>query len=179
MPKSTRQCPVDAQWSSWSSDWSECNSNCLEKGKQLPFRSRARVCQPDQYGGKNCTFLEDHTKKKNEPLYTETQDCSELPNCPDPASMGSWSSWSICSQTCFPEGEAPPQRTRTRSCNEATLSSDPSLNEDVATCETLGEQKMFQNCPNISACPGKVASYQSSLYNASYMSFFSQGFCFC
>merc|ERR1712211_181564 len=95
----------DAKWSSWSTDWSQCNSNCREKGEQLPFRSRSRVCQPDQYGGKNCTSLEEETKKKKEPLYTETQDCTELPNCPDPASMGPWGSWSECTQDCFPRAK--------------------------------------------------------------------------
>lgn len=148
-----RQCPIDAKWSSWSPNWSQCNSNCLNEGQRTPFRSRTRVCHPGQYGGKDCSFIEDQAKQKKEPLYTEEQNCTELPKCPKAASMGPWSSWSTCSGTCFPESQATPQTSRTRSCIESVLSSDSTLNEDVATCEALGDQRMYKNCPNIAACP--------------------------
>ena len=88
-----------------------------------------------------------------QPLHGEEQACSELPDCPKPATLGSWGEWSSCTQTCYPEGQPIPQLERKRSCTEATLSTDQTLNADVATCSQLGEVKMYKNC-HIGACPG-------------------------
>jgi len=147
-----RQCPIDAEWSSWPRDWSECNDNCQTEGNEMPWRSRTRVCRPQEYGGKECSVLEDEAKKNNQSLYTEKQVCSELPSCPSPASLGPWSEWSSCSQTCYDEGTNLPQRSRERSCKEASLSTAEKLNEDVHTCETIGGVQMYKPC-DINACP--------------------------
>ena len=148
-----RQCPVDAAWSAWASGWSKCSSNCIKEGKSLPKQSRSRVCQPERFGGKTCTFLEEETKENDFPLYTEEQDCTSLPNCPKPASLGPWSEWSSCSVTCYPEGETVPQSVRKRSCKKASLSDSDELNADLLTCKALGEMETYKNC-EIPACPG-------------------------
>ena len=125
-----RACPIDARWSSWPSDWSSCNGNCKKGGEPTPKKSRSRTCIPGSYGGKTCSFLEDKARKSNRPLYTEVQDCSELPTCPRPATLGSWGDWSSCTQTCFSMGQPVPQKVKRRSCNEGFLSTDATLNTD-------------------------------------------------
>jgi len=147
-----RQCPIDAEWSSWPRDWSECNDNCRSEETEMPWRSRTRVCRPPEFGGKKCLVLENEAKKANQTLYKEKQVCSELPVCPTPASLGPWSAWSTCGQTCYAEGTNPPQRSRERSCKKASLSTDEKLNDDVQTCENLGGVKMYKPC-DINACP--------------------------
>ena len=93
-----------------------------------------------------------------QPLHMEEQACSELPDCPKPATVGSWGAWSACAQTCYPEGQPIPQIERDRSCTEAILSTDETLNAEVATCNQLGEVKMYKNC-NIGTCPGMKPSW--------------------
>merc|ERR1712241_876099 len=122
-----RQCPVDAAWSGWASGWSKCSSNCIKEGGTVPTQTRSRVCQPERFGGKQCAELEKEAAEKSLPLYEEEQDCPSLPNCPKPASLGDWSEWSVCSVTCYPEGESIPQSVRTRTCKEAVLSSSDDL----------------------------------------------------
>ena len=53
-----RLCPIDAQWSSWPSDWSACSSSCRERGLSFPMRSRARTCIPEKNAGKDCQVLQ-------------------------------------------------------------------------------------------------------------------------
>ena len=148
-----RRCPIDARWSSWPSDWSSCSGNCKKRGEPVPHKSRSRTCLPGAFGGKNCSFLEDEARTNNELLYSEQQACSELPNCPRPATIGPWGEWSSCSQTCYPDKGTIPQAQRTRSCQEASLSSENSLNDGIFTCKDL-KVKMSRNC-EVSACPGK------------------------
>ena len=119
----------------------------------MPWRSRTRVCRPSEFGGKQCSVLENEAKKANQTLYKEKQVCSQLPVCPTPASLGPWSAWSTCGQTCYAEGTNPPQRSRERSCKKASLSTDEKLNDDIQTCENLGGAKMYKPC-DINACPG-------------------------
>ena len=146
-------CPIDATWSSWSSEWSLCSGNCKKRGEPVPQKSRLRTCIPEAFGGNNCSFLEDQAIENNQPLYREEQACSELPDCPRPATLGSWGAWSSCTQTCYPQGQPIPQIERKRSCTEAILSTDETLNADVVTCSQLGEVKMYKNC-QIGTCPG-------------------------
>ena len=146
-------CPIDARWSSWPSDWSLCSGICKKRGKPVPKKSRSRTCIPEEYGGKNCSFLEEQARSYQQPLHREEQACSELPDCPEPATIGPWGEWSSCTQTYYPEGQPIPQLERKRSCTEAILSTDQTLNADVATCQQLGEVKMYKNC-HIGACPG-------------------------
>ena len=117
-------CPVDATWSSWPSDWSSCSGICKKRGEPVPKKSRSRTCVQEAYGGKNCSFLEEQTRMNQQPLYREEQTCSELPDCPRPAIMGSWGEWSACSQTCFSVDQPMPQVERNRSCSESILSAD-------------------------------------------------------
>ena len=119
----------------------------------MPWQSRTRVCRPAEFGGKRCSVLENEARRANQSLYMEKQFCSELPRCPSPASLGPWGDWSSCSQTCYPEGTNPPQRSRERSCKEASLSTDEQLNENVQTCDAIGGVKMSKFC-DINACPG-------------------------
>ena len=152
-------CPIDAKWSSWPSDWSSCSGNCKKRGGLVPQKSRSRTCIPEKYGGKNCSSLEHQARKNQQPMYTEKQACSELPNCPEPPKMGSWGEWSSCAQTCYHTGQPMPQRERRRSCKAAVLSSDETLNTDVPTCSQLGGIKRYKNC-NITSCPGMKHQYK-------------------
>ena len=163
-----RQCPVDARWSSWRSDWSTCSSKCKKRGEPVPLKSRSRTCVPEAYGGKNCSFLEDQARKNKQLLYKEEQACSHLPSCPRAAILGSWSEWSACAQTCYPLDQSLPQTERRRSCNEVFLSADETLSTDVATCEDLQEFKKYKNC-SIDVCPidAKWSSWTSDWSSSS------------
>ena len=145
-------CPIDATWSSWSSEWSLCSGNCRKRGEPVPQKSRLRTCIPEAYGGKNCSFHEQQARLNNQSLYREELACSELPDCPRPATLGSWGEWSACDQTCFSMDQPMPQIERIRSCTEAVRSTDETLNSGVATCNQLGDVKEYKNC-NITACP--------------------------
>ena len=87
-----RLCPIDAQWSSWPSDWSACSGSCRERGLSFPMRSRARTCIPEKNAGKDCQVLEDEAKRKGGILYREEQACSDLPCCAGSAGTcpGTW-----------------------------------------------------------------------------------------
>ena len=150
-----RQCPVDARWSSWPSQWSSCSGNCKKRGEPDPLKSRSRTCIPEEFGGKNCSSLEAQARKNQQPLYTEEEACSELPNCHEPAEVGSWGQWSACAQTCYHEGQPMPQSERRRTCKEAVLSSDETLNTCVATCSQLGVVES-KDCSIGVSCPGSV-----------------------
>ena len=145
-------CPIDAKWSNWPSDWSSCSGKCKVAGESVPKKSRSRTCIPEAYGGRNCSHLEGQARGNNELLDKEVQDCSDLPNCPRPATLGSWGDWSSCGQTCFPVGQPMTQRVKRRSCNEAILSIDETLNTGVVTCKDFNDVKKYKNC-NIPACP--------------------------
>jgi len=147
-----RRCPIDARWSGWPSEWGFCNGNCKRRGEPVPRKSRSRTCIPEAYGGMNCSLLEDQAGKNKQLLYKEERACSELPNCPTPASLGSWGEWSSCVHTCFPEGQPMPQREKRRSCNEAIPSADESLNTDLVMCKDFDDVKKYKNC-NIPPCP--------------------------
>ena len=90
-------CPVDGQWSPWTS-WSLCQGTC-----GLGIKVRLRECNspPPANGGKECFGL-DH----------ESMDCSTDTPCPVDGNWSSWSSWDECSKSC---GSG--LRSRTRTCN--------------------------------------------------------------
>jgi len=147
-----RQCPQDAHWSEWALTWGRCSSNCLKKGEKAPTQSRSRVCFPERFHGKSCGSLVGEAKILNLTLFEETRECSKLPNCPSPASLGPWSEWSQCAKSCTKEGDPVPQISRRRSCNKETLSEDSNLNEDVMTCQELGDEMSYKTC-SIPTCP--------------------------
>ena len=155
---------MDATWSNWASGWSKCSANCIKEGGIVPQKTRSRVCQPERFGGKTCAQLEGEAKAEKLLLYTETQECTSLPKCPNPASLGPWSDWSSCSTTCYPEGGTVPQTTRKRTCKKASLSTSDELNADILTCEAFGEMEAYKNC-KISACPGKTKSKYLDIAN--------------
>ena len=148
-----RYCPVDAKWSAWF-EWSQCSANCKREGESVPEKSRSRICQQEQYGGKGCDVLKTLAKAKNQPLMEERQNCTELPNCPIPASLNPWTEWSACTKTCYEADTAQPQSTRKRTCKKEVIT-DPTLGISVATCESLGEVNDIRSC-NLGFCPGKA-----------------------
>ena len=154
--------PIDARWSSWH-DWSSCSGNCKKRGGLVPQKSRSRTCIPEEFAGMNCSSLEDQARRNQQPVYKEEEACSELPSCPEPATMGSWGEWSACAQTCYHDGQQRiPQSERSRTCQEAVLSTDQRLNADVVTCSQLGEVTDYKNCM-IEACPGMEMSCSISM----------------
>jgi hypothetical protein len=143
-------CPVDARWSAWS-EWTRCSANCITASVPLPEKSRSRICQQEKHGGKSCDVLERITKGNAQPLMEERQNCTELPKCPIPATLGPWNEWSACTKTCYDEGTAQPQRTRNRTCKKEVIT-DPTLGISVATCESLGKVDDILPC-EIGFCP--------------------------
>ena len=143
---------MDATWSAWL-EWSSCSANCKREGESVPTKSRSRICQQEKYGGRGCDFLKNLTKANNQPRMEESQNCTELPKCPTPASLNPWTEWSTCTKTCYEEGTAPPHRNRKRTCRKEVIP-DPTLEIAVDTCESLGEVNEKETC-EIGFCPGK------------------------
>ncbi|XP_066533975.1 hemicentin-1 [Hoplias malabaricus] len=128
-----KPCPVDGQWSEWSS-WEECSRTCGQGN-----RTRIRTCSkpPAQHGGRAC-----------EGRAVEVIMCSIRP-CPVAGNWGSWLPWSPCSETC---GKG--MQMRIRLCN----SPPPSF--DGPPCQ--GADTQTQVCTERS-CPvdGKWSSWVS------------------
>ncbi|KAM9346607.1 properdin-like [Symphorus nematophorus] len=89
-------CPVNGGWSDWS-DWSECSGSCIidRGGDVIPSRHRHRSCSnpapsTDTVPPGNSCPGDEH----------QTQDCSELPNCPVDGNWGAWSRPGPCSVPC-------------------------------------------------------------------------------
>lgn len=156
-----RQCPVNAKWGTWPNRWTSCNSDCRKTGRTPPEKSRSRVCQSAQYGGLTCSHLETQAKSNNEILYTQSEACTGLPECPKSASLGPWAAWSKCPK-CFDENDATPQQVRKRLCKDGTLSGNSELDADVLKCDQLGGETERRNC-DIERCQVK-AKWTSWLY---------------
>ncbi|KAI7799480.1 hemicentin-1 isoform X1 [Triplophysa rosa] len=128
-----KPCPVDGNWSEWSS-WEECSRTCSQGN-----RTRVRTCSNPhaQHGGRAC-----------EGKAVEAIMCSIRP-CPVAGNWGAWLPWSPCSETC---GKG--MQTRLRLCNNPP----PSFNGP--TCEGLDTQTQVCNERN---CPvdGKWSSWVS------------------
>ncbi|XP_076872442.1 hemicentin-1 isoform X2 [Brachyhypopomus gauderio] len=128
-----KPCPVDGQWSEWSS-WDECSRTCGQGN-----RTRVRACSrpPAQHGGRACVGRA-----------AEAVVCSIRP-CPVAGNWGAWLPWSPCSETCG-AGTA----TRVRLCN------NPPPSFDGPPCE--GADLQTQVCTERS-CPvdGKWSSWVS------------------
>ncbi|XP_028823701.1 hemicentin-1 isoform X1 [Denticeps clupeoides] len=109
-----RPCPVDGNWSEWSS-WEECSRTCGRGNK-----TRVRTCNapPAQHGGRPC-----------EGQAVAAIMCSIRP-CPVSGSWGTWLAWSPCSETC---GQG--TQTRVRLCNNPPPSHDgpPCRGSDTQT----------------------------------------------
>ncbi|XP_061739556.1 hemicentin-1 [Nerophis ophidion] len=128
-----KPCPVDGNWSEWSS-WEECSRSCGQGN-----RTRVRTCSnpPAQNGGRLC-----------EGRAVEVIMCSVRP-CPVAGTWGPWLPWSPCSETC---GKG--MQTRIRLCN------NPPPAFDGSPCE--GTDTQTQVCKE-RPCPvdGKWSSWVS------------------
>ncbi|ROL43461.1 Hemicentin-1, partial [Anabarilius grahami] len=128
-----KPCPVDGNWSEWSS-WEECSRTCGQGN-----RTRVRTCSnpPAQHGGRAC-----------EGKAVEAIMCSIRP-CPVAGNWGAWLPWSPCSETC---GKG--MQTRLRLCN------NPPPSFEGPSCE--GPDTQTQVC-NERNCPvdGKWSSWVS------------------
>nr|XP_061831771.1 hemicentin-1-like isoform X1 [Nerophis lumbriciformis] len=128
-----KPCPVDGNWSEWSS-WEECSRSCGQGN-----RTRVRTCSnpPAQNGGRPC-----------EGRAVEVIMCSVRP-CPVAGAWGPWLPWSPCSETC---GKG--MQTRIRLCN------NPPPAFDGSPCE--GTDTQTQVCKE-RPCPvdGKWSSWVS------------------
>ena len=131
----------------------------------MPIRSRSRSCHPAQFGGKDCSYLEQQARR----TYMVEQNCSHLPECPRPAKFGPWGEWSACSQSCYQEGHPVPQQKRKKTCIPESRSRDSRLNRNLITCKELGEVKAYKNC-NIGTCPGKMRLIEIWLFSVSFFS---------
>ena len=85
------------------------------------MKSRSRICFQERYQGKSCGELENEERQEGKVLSEEETECSDLPSCPSAASLGPWSEWTSCSQTCVKEGTAVPQSSRKRGCKKGCL----------------------------------------------------------
>ncbi|XP_040895666.1 hemicentin-1 [Toxotes jaculatrix] len=128
-----KPCPVDGNWSEWSS-WEECSRSCGQGN-----RTRIRTCSnpPAQHGGRPC-----------EGKAVEVIMCSVRP-CPVAGNWGSWLPWSPCSETC---GKG--MQSRIRLCN------NPPPAFDGPQCD--GSDTQTQVCKE-RPCPvdGKWSSWVS------------------
>ncbi|XP_050994845.1 LOW QUALITY PROTEIN: hemicentin-1 [Labeo rohita] len=128
-----KPCPVDGNWSEWSS-WEECSRTCGQGN-----RTRVRTCSNPsaQHGGRAC-----------EGKAVEAIMCSIRP-CPVAGNWGAWLPWSPCSETC---GKG--MQTRLRLCN------NPPPSFEGPSCEGPDTQTQVcseRNCP----VDGKWSSWVS------------------
>ncbi|KAM9706377.1 hemicentin-1 isoform 2-T2 [Dama dama] len=128
-----KPCPVDGNWSEWSS-WEECTRGC-GRGN----RTRTRTCNNPsvQHGGRPC-----------EGTAVETIMCNIRP-CPVHGAWSTWQPWGTCSVSC---GKG--TQTRTRLCN------NPPPSFSGSYCD--GAETQMQVC-NERHCPidGKWATWTS------------------
>ena len=141
--------------------WGPCTSPCVHEDADAPTQKRHRQCIGEKHGGKNCTTLTEETEPNRLPAMQETQDCTDMPNCPIIAKLEEWSEWSTCTRTCYNETEHQPQQTRVRPCIPEIPSSDEAQNRDLITCKTLGEPTETRGC-DIYQCPGTMATWKRS-----------------
>ena len=142
-------CPVDCQcdgvqWGLWSS----CSETCGPGS-----RERRRNCLAAKNGGVAC-----HSNPLRDDQFAEMQQerCSTH-TCPKSAHWGQWGSWSSCTQTCYDEGTQTPLKTRSKTCIEATLSTNAAFNRDIVTCKDLLQIPETESIPcGISLCPGEM-----------------------
>jgi len=90
-PCDTDKCPIHCDVSAWGG-WGDCTKSC-GTGKESRTRS---VVRHAAHGGYSCPSLSD------------VRDCS-VNHCPADCSVGEWSAWAACSQTC---GEGQQERSR-------------------------------------------------------------------
>lgn len=120
-------CPVDGNYSSWSS-FGACSKSC---GNGTMERRRNCSSPTPRGGGKDCSLLGPER---------EVRDCNLFP-CPVHGNFSSWSIFSVCSKSC---GNG--TKTRTRNC------SNPFPEHGGKNCSLVGPLKEVLNC-NVFPCP--------------------------
>ena len=143
-------------WMEWST-WSPCSVSCGTGGS----RQRSRAFWHSGIPGKYNLCHMDNNREPVEGYSAQTEVCStqtipNWPTCPIPARIGSWESWSSCSQTCYNEGSQTPFMTRRRKCTEASFSTNPDFNTMIATCDDF-ELSETMSC-GTPLCPGEDTS---------------------
>lgn len=130
-------CPVDGNYSSWSS-FGACSKSC---GNGTMERRRNCSSPTPRGGGKDCSLLGPER---------EVRDCNLIP-CPVHGNFSSWSIFSVCSKSC---GNG--TKTRTRNC------SNPFPEHGGKNCSLIGPLKEVLNC-NVFPCPihGNYSSWSS------------------
>lgn len=114
-------CPIDCVFNDWA-DWTECSATCGDA-----TRYQRRTSQPAQFGGLECTGLE------------EKSEVCQQAVCPVDCEFSDWHDWGGCSKTCGGGGKE--ERTRAV-MTPASGGGKP--------CE--GDQTNMRDCGNIS-CP--------------------------
>ena len=135
----------------WS-PWSECSVSCGSVG----FHNRSRKVKPGKHNMCNKANLKPDQGDSEETEICSTLTIPDWPTCPIPARIGSWESWSPCTQTCYNEGSQAPLTTRRRECIGATLSTNPDFNTMIATCNDFELLSETMSC-GTPLCPGEDA----------------------
>ncbi|XP_047142615.1 SCO-spondin isoform X2 [Hydra vulgaris] len=128
-------CPgTISDWSLWGACSDVCNNLVTP-----PYQTRSRSCigysswDPNYFG---CPGISK----------TEQQPCNTLVGCS--GTYGTWSAWSVCSETCQSNTNMPPFQTQTRQCLGSTLG---------VGCSGPSSQTTF--CNNGTSCPGILSSW--------------------
>ncbi|XP_048581714.1 uncharacterized protein LOC5511228 isoform X2 [Nematostella vectensis] len=124
-PCKIKRCPVNGNFTSWSS-WTECSRSC---GKGIMSRYRDCSNPTPRFGGKNCS----HIGSAREVVHCNPQ------NCPIHGNWGAWKMWSFCSSKC-----GPGKRERIRKCD------NPAPRYGGAGCP--GSDRQIMPC-SLSDCP--------------------------
>lgn len=128
----TNSCPVDGEWTAWSS-YGQCSKQC---GQGTMERTRSCSNPSPVHGGKSCA---------GNPK--ESKSCM-IKQCPVNGGWSSWSSYGSCSKTCNYGS-----KTRTRTCT------NPSPKHNGANCPGLSRQTV--NCNVGVRCPYYTAYHSN------------------
>ncbi|XP_067937660.1 coadhesin-like [Watersipora subatra] len=119
-----RKCPIDGQWSLWST-FSSCSITC---GKGLTKRTRLCVAPSPRNGGKECLGNS-----------TESQPCYSHNPCPVNGEWTSWTDWGMClARPCSNETGI---QTRTRTCSNP----QPRFRGKLCSGTTTDTQTCYHN----------------------------------
>ena len=132
---SSKPCPVDGQWDSWTS-WGTCNPNCKDG-----IQNRNRTCIAPKNGGKECP------DKENK--FEERKCMNKILPCPVNGGYSPWESWSACSGSC---GKGISERKRICDKPEPKNGGNP----------CTGAQHEVKECEN-SPCSSSISLMASSI----------------
>ncbi|XP_015209797.2 SCO-spondin [Lepisosteus oculatus] len=130
------QCEMRCDWTVWSS-WAPCDSSC---GLGLQQRYRTPVIPVSVEVVPPCPGDSTEVRECHTPCETGPE--------PPGSQWSEWTSWSVCSKTCFLHVDDVGRRKRFRSCNGTETNSTDITADD--TCP--GEAQHVQPC-NTVPCP--------------------------